>query len=92
MAQCYFDAKQRDQREFGADAILFGPWSLPVSDHIASTKYQLPGWWWQGIALTGQSSTARLAHEEARKARQRAERDQMEREAFQEWLEAGGLP
>jgi hypothetical protein len=36
--------------------------------------------------------TAQLAHDEARRARQRAERDQMEREAFQEWLSAGGLP
>jgi hypothetical protein len=37
-------------------------------------------------------ATARLAQDAARRVRQRAERDHMERDAFQGWLEAGGLP
>lgn len=45
LAECYFDAKALYQREFGEDAILYGPWSLPLSDHIPPMKWWLPVWW-----------------------------------------------
>jgi hypothetical protein len=45
LAECYFDAKAKFDIEFGEEAILKGPWSLPASDHIAPMRYQLPGWW-----------------------------------------------
>ncbi len=45
LARCYYDAKEQFQRDFGEDAILRGPWPLPVSDHIAPMRRQLPGWW-----------------------------------------------
>jgi hypothetical protein len=44
LAECYFDAKEQYQREFGPDTILYGPWSLPISDHIVPMRYRLPGW------------------------------------------------
>jgi hypothetical protein len=44
LALCYYEAKVKFEAEFGLDGILYGPWSLPVSDHIAPMTYQLPGW------------------------------------------------
>jgi hypothetical protein len=34
LADCYYEAKQQFQLEFGSGSIVVGPWPLPVSDHI----------------------------------------------------------
>ena len=63
--------------------------SVIIAEELRSGRRLSPV---EALERLAELSVARYARQEAERARERAEQEQREHEAYQAWLQAGGLP